>query len=187
MFVLLKEESQEVINVLFGDVSRVRKWIEGYLQSEIISYSYMPLQKDVRNAKYSFTCNGEDSYKLIKTYKKIHKGYVYNSSDRVQEVLYTIKFLEYHTKDCMSRSENGTLLWNDINVEINSRVLKQLDKDSMYQVIMEVQDRIPLKGTWDREEYTHMVTDVLQDFRKESYSAVVKKMKRFGSKKPKRS
>jgi hypothetical protein len=190
MFVLLREDSQgkQVINVLFGDdVGRIRKWIEDYLQSEINSYAYMPLKKDTRNVSYSYTCNGEDTYKLIKSYKQIHKGYVYNTSDKVQEVIYTIKFLEYQTKDCMSRAENGTLLWNDINAEINNRVLKQLDKESLYQVMTEVHDRISFRGFWDKSEYTHMVTEVLKDFKKESYSTVVKRMKRFGSKKPKKS
>jgi len=189
MFILLREEaeSNRVINVLFGDSDRVRKWIEDYLHSEIRSYAYMPLKRDERNRSYSFTCNGEDSYKLIKSYKKIHRGYVYNTSDRIQEVVCTIKILDYKSEDCVSRAENGTLLWNDINAEINNRVLKQLDKDSLYQVIIEVQDRIPFRGSWDKGEYTQMVTEVLQDFRKESYSAVVRRMKRYGSKKPKRS
>jgi hypothetical protein len=190
MFVLLREDLQgkQVINILFGeDSGRVRKWIEEYLQTEIQSYAFMPLQKDTRNVSYSYICNGQDTYKLIKTFKKIYKGYVYNTSDKIQEVIYTIKFLEYKTKDCMSRTENGTLLWNDINAEINNRVLKQLDRESLFQVMTEVQDRIPLRGTWDKSEYTTMVTEVLKDFKKESYSTVVKRLKRFGSKKPKKS
>ena len=185
MYILIREEGdrKQVINILFGDdIASVRKWVEDYLLTEVTSYSYMPLQKYTKNVSYSFGCDGGDFFRFIKSYKRISKGYVYNSSDKVEEVMFTIKCLEYQSRNSITHVGSGTLLWTDINAEINNRVLKQLDKDSLFQVVSEVHNRIPLKGTWDNSEYSRMFSEVLKNFKKDSYSTVVRKLKRYGFK-----
>ena len=74
--------------------------------------------------------------------------------------------------------------WSDINNEINNRVLKRLDKNSLYQIIIELESKIRTKSTWNRTEYVGLVSEIIKNFKKSLYSTIAKRMKRFGKANP---
>jgi hypothetical protein len=74
-------------------------------------------------------------------------------------------------------------MWKNINQEVNNRVLKQLDKDTLLQVLYKIQQRIETKPNWNKTEFTGLISETLKNFRKELYSSVAKRMKRFGKRK----
>ena len=95
--------------------------------------------------------------------------------------MYKIYILEFN--ECSTPALNNEK-WSDINNEINNRVLKQLDQNSLYQIIIELESKIRTKSTWNRTEYVGLVSETIQKFKKSLYSTVAKRMKRFGKAKP---
>jgi len=184
MYIILKQTNEEesIINVMYGDDdSFVRKWVTMYLNEEIESLNQSPCPKNCKDIEYEIHSDN-NKFSLIKKYIKCKVGFIYNSSERVQEILYTIRFLSYDNTNSILDAQSSPL-WKDINTEINNRVLKQLDKQSLYQVMMKIQNALGTKKTWNREEYTNVVCEVIKNFKKELYSSIAKKMKRFGKKK----
>lgn len=183
MHIILKKikEQTDILNVFYGnDTILINNWIKDYINDDIESLKLSPLTKDVRSISYEIIEN-QTNFELIKHIKKINKGYVYNSSERLIENVYTITVLEYtNTIDNCNLKENTK--WADINNEINNRVLKQLDKESLYQVLTKIQTSIKVKSNWNYTEYTSLVSEILKSFKKDLYSSIAKRLKRFGKK-----
>lgn len=187
MHIILKKlnEKIEVLNVFYGDDTIViNNWIKEYINDDIESLKITPLSKDLRTVSYEIVEN-KNEYELVKRFKKINKGYIYNSSERLTESVYTINHLEYDGINKFN-SEQYTLTdnskWADINSEINNRVLKQLDKESLYQILNKIQTSIKVKSNWNYTEYTSLVSEILKTFKKDVYSSLAKRLKRFGKK-----
>ena len=115
--------------------------------------------------------------KLIKKFKQINRGYIYNSSEKIAEIVYKISILEFENNQPTLKENNK---WSDINNEINNRVLKRLDKSSLYQIMTQLESKIGTKSTWNRTEYVALVSDTIQNFKKNLYSSIAKRMRRFG-------
>lgn len=187
MHIILKTSSEktEVINIFYGDdINLINNWIKEHINDSIESLKLAPLNKDVRLLSYE-TVENQNKFELIKRFKKINPGYIYNSSERLTETVYTITYLEYNginkfnTEQYVLKDNNK---WADINTEINNRVLKQLDKESLYQILTKIQGSIKLKSHWNYTEYTSLVSETLKAFKKELYSSIAKRLKRFGKK-----
>ena len=183
MFIILRKEEniEKVINIIYGEnESIVKKWVTGYLVDKIERLSVEPLLPDTKNTSYIVTDEPGVS-NLIRKYKKVNRGYMYNSSDKVEEIVCSVRFLEF---DGILTLETSSVcgMWSDLNVEINNRVLKRLDKESLYQVMNRIQLSVYAKSIWNKDEYTGMVAEIIKDFKKELYSNVAKKMNRFGKK-----
>jgi hypothetical protein len=177
MFVVLNGE--KVLNIVCGDnFSFARKWIMNFLAIEIESLKMAPCEKYVKEKTF-FIKETDNAFHLIQSYKQISKGYVYNSSKRMEETIMTIQCVEYDGKN-LFHGEGESSMWTSINSEINDRVLKKLDKDALYQVICEMHDRMQLKTTWNHTEYINLMAEVMKGFKKELYTSVARKMKRFG-------
>lgn len=187
MHIILKNSDKkiEVITVFYGDNTTViNNWIDEYINDDIESLKNIPLNKDERTVSYEIIEN-QNEYKVIKKIKKINKGYIYNSSERLTENVYTINLLEYDginkfNPEQYTLKENSK--WTDINSEINNRVLKQLDKESLHQILNKIQGSIKLKSNWNYTEYTSLVSEILKTFKKDIYSSLAKRLKRFGKK-----
>lgn len=187
MHIILKQlnESNEVLNIFYGDDTTViNNWIKDYINDDIESLKNIPLCKDVRAVSYE-TIETGNKIELIKRVKKIYKGYIYNSSERLIETVYTITTLEYNginkfNQEQYTLKENSK--WADINTEINNRVLKQLDKESLYQVLNKIEGCLKVKSNWNYTEYTSLVSEILKTFKKDVYSSLAKRLKRFGKK-----
>ena len=120
----------------------------------------------MRSISYEITEN-QTNFELIRHIKKINKGYVYNSSERLTENVYTINLLEYsgaNTFNIQKCNLKENTKWADINNEINNRVLKQLDKESLYQILNKIQASIKVKSNWNYTEYTSLVSEILKIF-----------------------
>lgn len=182
MFIILKQspsENDEILNVFYCDeLTLIRNWVKDYINNDIVSYRYIPVQKYTKYVSYELN-DGDNHFQLLRKYKRIHPGYVYNSSELITEVIYTITILEFDSNKPVRNLESSEM-WRNINSEINNRVLKQLDKDSLFQVFCTVQEKISKKRDWNRTEFIGVLSETLRNFRKELYSSIAKRLKRFG-------
>ena len=190
MFIILKQTNEssscnqivsndEVVNVFYcKDATLVRNWVRDYIEKDISSYSYAPNTKDTKHVTYELN-DGEHNYQLLKKYKRIHPGYVYNSSERITEIIYSITILEFDSNKIVSNLE-APQMWRNINNEVNNRVLKQLDKDSLLQVVNTIRETVDQKDSWSKTEFTALIGETLSNFKKELYSTISKRLKRFG-------
>jgi hypothetical protein len=198
MFIVLKKDedgTEQVLNIFYGEdqhLISISSWIKEYIKEDIeVKKNETPLTKtsldgkvSEENRKYkeiNYEIVDEKSFfKLIKKTKAIKKGYIYNSSERVSRDLYSIRILECNSNKIIFLENSDH--FNNINKEINNRVLKTLDKESLYQVLQKIQIGIYTKKQWNSSEYNGLVSETLKTFKKDMYSSIAKKMKRFGKK-----
>lgn len=198
MYIILKQssregENDEILNMFYcSNQTIIRNWVKEFIRNDIITRKENDKQindkiiltdtEDFYKRQGTYEINdAETNFQLIKLYKKISKGYIYNSSEKLSEIIYKISILEFDD-NLISALNNEK--WSDINNEINNRVLKQLDQNSLYQIIIELESKIRTKSTWNRTEYVGLVSETIQKFKKSLYSTVAKRMKRFGKAKP---
>ena len=60
-------------------------------------------------------------------------------------------------------SKSITDITGNINQEINNRVLKQLDKDTLIQILHKIQQRIETKSHWNKTEFVGLFTEILKN------------------------
>ena len=186
MHIILKQssregENDEILNMFYcSNQTIIRNWIKEFIRNDIINRKENDKHQDLT---YEIN-DAETNFQLIKLYKKISKGYIYNSSDKLSEIIYKISILEFDDNLSVSTPALNNEKWSDINNEINNRVLKQLDQNSLYQIIIELESKIRTKSTWNRTEYVGLVSETIQKFKKSLYSTIAKRMKRFGKAKP---
>lgn len=182
MFIILKQsplENDEILNVFYcDDLTIIRNWVKDCISDDIVSYRYAPVQKYIKYVTYELN-DGDNNFELLKKYKRINPGYVYNSSELITEVVYTITILEFDSNKPVRNLESSEM-WKNINSEVNNRVLKQLDKDSLLQVFCNIQEKISKKRDWNRTEFIGVLSETLRNFRKDLYSSIAKRLKRFG-------
>jgi hypothetical protein len=182
MFIIYKQtpsQADEIIRMFYcNDLTVVRQWVKDYINQDITSYTYSPNEENIKYVTYELN-DAENNFQLLKKYKRIYKGYVYNSSERITDIVYKISILEFdNTVD--QTDLNASNMLNDIQSEINNRVIKQLDKESLVQIITKIQNEINTRQIWNRTEFTGIITDTLKHFKKELYSSVAKRMRRYG-------
>lgn len=187
MFVILKKtiEKDEILNIFYGQdelLKSIREWIKEYIEQDIKNRKLNETPEEIKKFKeiiYEIN-DGHHSFELIKKTKATKKGYIYNVSEKVAKVLYSINILECNSNKIifLENSEH----FNNINKEINNRVLKHLDKESLFQVLQKIQSGIYTKKQWNSTEYTGLVSETIKTFKKDMYSSIAKKMKRFGKK-----
>jgi hypothetical protein len=187
MFVILKKtiEKDEILNIFYGQdelLKSIREWIKEYIEQDIKNRKLNETPEEIKKFKeiiYEIN-DGHQSFELIKKTKATKKGYIYNVSEKVANVLYSINILECNSNKIifLENSEH----FNNINKEINNRVLKHLDKESLFQVLQKIQSGIYTKKQWNSTEYTGLVSETIKTFKKDMYSSIAKKMKRFGKK-----
>ncbi|NBP01352.1 MAG: hypothetical protein EBU90_14655 [Proteobacteria bacterium] len=183
MFVVLRQDSdsEQVVNIIHGtDTSIVKSWISEYLHSEMESQSMCPALPDTKYNAYTIEDDETSGVsRLVKRYKQVHRGYVYNSSERKESTVCAVRYLEFNG-DNMTFESISKGLWNDLNAEINYRVIRQMDKDSLVQVIGCIQQGMSTKNNWTTSEFTALVSETLKSFRKELFSSITKRMRRYG-------
>lgn len=184
MFIILQKIpgiSDKVLNVIYGEEDAyAKKWISEYLISQIDSLAMCPAFTCQKYVSYVVESKECGDMALVKKYKKVHKGYIYNTSKLVSEELMKIAILEFDGDNILFQVEK--CLDYEITNEINKRVIKQLDKESLCQVFSRVHNRVETKKHWNSYEFTGLVSEVIKNFKKELYSSIVKKLKRFGNK-----
>jgi hypothetical protein len=185
MFIVVKNNNHyddEVLNIFYtDDLTYIRDWIKEYINQDIISYSYSPIEKNIKCLTYELN-DGEHNFQLLKKYKRVNQGYIYNSSERITDVLYSISVLEFNSEKKTTQLQ-GSNMWKSVNVEINNRVLKRLDKDSILTIFNVIQDKIHTKNIWNKTEFISVVSDTLKEYKKEMYKSISKRVKRFNKRK----
>lgn len=180
MYIILKtapSDNDEIVNVFYcNDLTIIRNWVRQYIETDIKSLEFCPQAEDLRNITYELN-DADKNVQLIKKYKRISKGYIYNSSERIVDIIYSISILEFDSDKCVTELSCSNQSQN-INNEINRRILRQLDKDSLFKVFMKIQERIRTKKTWNKTEYTGLVAETIKNFKKQLYTSISKKMKR---------
>lgn len=184
MYIVLKtapSDNDEIVNVFYcEDLTVIRNWVRQYIETDIKSLEFCPVTQGLRNITYELN-DACKNIELIRKYKRVSKGYIYNSSERIVDVIYSISILEFDSDKCNDKCVTGLVSsnnWENFNTEINKRVLRQLDKQSLFQVFMKLQQRINTKTHWNKTEYTALVTETVKNFKKQLYSSITKKMKR---------
>jgi len=172
MFVILKKtiEKDEILNIFYGQdelLKSIREWIKEYIEQDIKNRKLNETPEEIKKFKeiiYEIN-DGHHSFELIKKTKATKKGYIYNVSERVANVLYSINILECNSNKIifLENSEH----FNNINKEINNRVLKHLDKESLFQVLQKIQSGIYTKKQWNSTEYTGLVSETIKTFKKD--------------------
>lgn len=135
------------------------------------------------NPLCTYEIKNEDTLVKKETVQK--KGYLYNEKVVKDIVVCSFEILEYDCKNTpvsVFKQSSGINLWENINDEINNRVLRTMDRDSLYQYIKILKTNINLKSNWTSNEYIHLSNEYLKTFKKELYSSIAKKMKRTGKK-----
>lgn len=175
----IKQQSDEILNIIYGeDHLYVEDMISKYYDNLIDNLNSVPKNGDINTCDYFVEIeNGE--YTLIKKYTTISKGYLYNNvSSMIYEKMYLIKVKDYQeTGMCINLNKSD--LWLGINSEINRRIIKQLDKESLYQIHNIFENIIKTKENWSRTELTMLQNKIVKDFKKELFSSIVKKKSGF--------
>lgn len=183
VFVIVRQNvdtTLDVINMIYGESMHVaRDWMTKYVYNEMESLSMCPALKNTKyNSYYSKGTNTECS--VYRKYKQVHKGYMYNTSEWKSEHVFTISIIEYDGSNiCFQQSST---LWTKINIEINNRVLRQLDTNTLQNVFAAIQERCHAKENWNTDEYVSLVSEILKEHKKELFNKVDKSIRRFSKK-----
>ena len=160
--------TQEVINILYGENDiYTQDWIEDYI-------------KNIGD----FTFEQEQNvYFIIKSQSVTSKGYIYNTSKITKKRVFSIQYLNFDNTNFSSIPQNNKLrnntLWNNINNEINHTVMKRIDHDSLYKINLKFDTLIKTKPVWNTTELIMVQNEITRNYKKDLYSSIVKKMKRF--------
>lgn len=178
--------TEQVINIFYGENDiYVNNWVKKYFENEI---NQLKSEDDKSKCDLDFFVEIRNNvFYLIQKYKLISKGYLYNTSEKVTENLQSIRLLDfdgygYNDNDndndnVKTLSENLPVneLWNDINSDIVHRVMKQMDRDSLYQCIIQFDKAIKTKKVWTSTELIMLHNEITKDFKKLLYSSIIKK------------
>jgi hypothetical protein len=193
MQILIKNDlinnSENVLNIFYGENDTyTENWIKSYFEQEIEGLKMTPHEGHMKPDSLDFFVEIENNtYYLVKKYKVILKGYVYNSSEKVSEKLFSIRCLKYDNIDPLLSQVQSQSLWNGINSEVTHRVMKQVDKDTLYQINMKFESAVKTKDIWTSTELVMLQNEVTRTHKKELYSSIVKKMKKFEKKQNKKA
>ena len=180
----LVSKIEKVINVFYGENDvYINEWIKDYFNQEMCIMrveSMESMDKNVSDIDYYIET--EDSlFYLIKKYKLLSRGYVYNKSGIICDKIQSIKIMDF---DGMVNNVeiSGSNLWNGINNEINHRVMRNIDHDSLFQLNIKLEDALKTKDTWRSTELVMLQNEVIKVHKKELYSSILKKVKKFNKK-----
>lgn len=167
MYIILersvKDGSESVISVIYGErESYVHDWVSKYLGEKQRNEGEGEIQIEQL----------DNVYNLIKRENIVKRGYIYNSKTTVSSILSTVTILYFD--GVASQYIGGSGLWRKLNNQINTRILKNMDREELCQVIDQINCHVEQKRNWTRDEYTILVRDILSNFTKKLYSAVVK-------------
>jgi hypothetical protein len=168
---------EDVINIFYGEnESYINEWIVKYFEQEILR-----LTNENGDADF-FVELSESIFYLVKKYKKVSKGYIYNSTEKIDEKIQSIRLLDFDSSKQLAINASTNNLWNDINNEINHRIMKQIDHESLYQINMKFEGAIKTKNNWNSTELVMLQNEITKQHKKELYSSIVKKVKKFNKK-----
>jgi hypothetical protein len=181
----LKTNNEEIVNILYGEnPSYINNWVNNYFEQEICSLKMAPYENEfIKKDSLDYFVEIENGmYYLVKKYKRVLKGYLYNSFDKISERLYSVRVMTYENTEQFLDEQPCDMLWNGINMEIIHRVMKQIDKESLFQLNMKFESAIKTKQHWTSTELIMLQCELIKTHKKNLYSSVVKKIKKIEKK-----
>lgn len=182
MFFIVKVQGndEKIIKIHNDNIDTIQYWIDEYLESEIKSLTMCPVSKDTRCVSFQIIKNGH-LFQLVKTYKKINRGYIYNSSDMLSEIVLELKVIECDDT-VFAESLNltkKTEFWFKFNNDVNGSMIKQLDRESMYNVFVHVLQLTEQKPKKIQEEIQNVLHSSLRTIKRDLYNSTMKRIKRM--------
>jgi hypothetical protein len=183
MKVLVKIDSfnvETILNIIYNDLDD--KWTTEYLDLEIEKI------KKTDNDCEVFYEICDNNYTLIKKDTVINKGYLYNTNTSNYTVLFTIKELNFDFDTIKNFNKNiqennpYTKMFIDINNEINRRLIKELDKDSLFNLIIDYNNILQTKNDWTKDDLILLQNNIVKKQDLSMYSILLKKMKKYKKK-----
>lgn len=194
MKILVKNDlisnSQEILNIFhFDNEDYIENWINEYIKQEIKSKEKL-INENKQDISYEIQSNFTE-FSLIQKQKMINKGYIYNSNTYNYTKLFTIninQFTENITETCLSLQEKlpYTKLYNDINEEINKRITKELDQETLLLLQSEYNKKIQTKNTWTQKELILLQNTIIKKHEIQLFNKISKQLRK-NNKKQKRS
>lgn len=96
MFIILLEKNgnKNINNIMYGnDIEVVQKWVYNFLIKQIEEMEMLSLKNTLG---YKITEDDKKrEYKIIREYKEVNKGYIYNSYETKYNTLLTVVILEF--------------------------------------------------------------------------------------------
>lgn len=163
---------QEVINIFYAENQKyIEEWIHNYLNNCKVD----EIESEIENDGTIFH--------LIKKQKVLSNGYLYNTSKILSEKMYSVKILDFECNLPIYPCEGPTnVLWNGINNEINHKIMRQIDHESLYQLNIKFDNALKTKNTWNTTEIIMLQNEITRCHEKQLYSSIIKKIKKFNKK-----
>lgn len=180
--------SQSILNIFHvDDEDYIEKWINEYIQQEIKNKeTNLELSKE---NSYEIQCNFTE-FSLIQKQKITNRGYIYNSNNFEYTKLFTIninEFTENITETCVSVQEKlpYTKLYNDINEEINKRITKELNQETLLLLQSEYNKKIQTKNTWTQKELILLQNTIIKKHEIQLFNNISKQLRKNNRKRKK--
>lgn len=203
MKVLVKNDfisnTQSILNIFhIDDDDYIEKWINEYIQHQIKNKVSSSEDKNSNICDISYEIQSNFSeFSLIEKQKIINKGYIYNSNTHNYTKLFTININIYtdNIETCVASSLQEKLpytkLYNDINEEINKRITKELNQETLLLLQSEYNKKIQTKNTWTQKELILLQNTIIKKHEIQLFNNISKqlrknnrKQKRANSKSP---
>lgn len=179
---------EKVLNIIYGeDIEYIIDWINIYCINEIENLVMSPSLSNVFSINYIVE-RDENLFKLIKKYKQLKKGYIYNNYKDISEVIFTIK---YNYFDEQSENESvlnkiAKLYLQDNHTELSfiqketcHRIMKNLNKDELFEVIINFESALTTKNIWNNKELQLLQNETIKNYKKTMYNNISRKVKKF--------
>ena len=183
---------QLILNIFhIDDDDYIENWINEYIKQEIKKEIKKEDKKEnICEISYEIESNFTE-FSLIQKDKIINKGYIYNNNTLNYKKLFTININNYTeslTDTCIILQKNlpYTKLYNDINEEINKRIIKQLSKDTLCLLLLEYNKKMQIKNTWTQKELILLQNTIIKKYEIQLFNTISKQLRK-NNKKQKRN
>jgi len=174
---------EKVINIIYGeDRDYVEEWINIYCMNEINSLIMCPLLYNTFCINYNIE-NENNLFRIIKKYKQLKEGYIYNSYKNVSEIVCSIKYTYFDEKsdeqiniNVFDKLKNVD---NSIQKETCHRIMKSLNKDELFEMIINFENALTTKNIWNNKELQLLQIETIKNYRKTMYNNTFRKVKKI--------
>lgn len=182
MFVILKYSNNEtsIFDIVYSnDDNLAYNVMTNYAVKEMESLKLAP---PIKYTKYvTFYINSkEGTVELIKKYKKIHPGMLFNSSEYITETVFKLSFLPFNNYNSINSIEATSDFNFNLNKEIQTRLFKQLNEEQSVDVFNKILNSLSSKKQWNNNEIINLVSDITYEYKTNKISDIIQNMKRYG-------
>lgn len=179
MFVILKN-TNEIYDIIYSNnESLAYNSMTNHAVQEMESLKMSPALKNTKYITY-YINSTERTVELMKKYKLIYKGMIYNSSEYITETVFKMTFLPFNNYNSVNSIEPTSDFNFNLNKEIHTRLFKQLDTEQATEVFNKLLGSFCSKKTWNNHEIMNLITDITYEYKTNKISDIIQNMKRYG-------